>query len=273
MRVIKSDTGFLFYEKIFKQLMNNQLDVVVWQVSNDGKREISHSRLNSFHMASGKLFLEALSENTLSADLPIYCYVEGGPIIFKASIEGLNDKTVSLTLPPEIRVLEEPDIQIIKGKFGSGLDDGIWKVKRLDVDSDDDTFPEIQVVKSMAQRSNRDQELLNNEFGVSLEEEDKLFAGQRSSPRARPKDDKWVKVAAVKGNGPDIYKLWDLSRGGMSYISFSENEFAKGSLIHVVGFNEFDLDDPLVGVVMSVRAVDETLSEFKVGIKFNDGQG
>lgn len=271
MRVIKSDTGFLFYEKIFKQLMNNQLDLIVWQVKGLGKREISHSRLNSFHMASGKLFLEGINENLISADLPIYCYVEGGPIIFKSVIEGLSNKTLSLSLPPEIRVLEEPDIQIIKGKFGSGLDDGIWKVKRLDLGVEEDQS-DIYVVKSMSERSNRDQELLNNEFGVSLEEEDKIFAGHRSSPRTRPKVDKWVKIAAVKGDGPDIYKLWDLSRGGMSYIAFSENEFTKGGVIHVVGFNEFDLDDPLVGMVMSVRPVDETLSEFKVGIKFNDGQ-
>ena len=47
-------------------------------------------------------------------------------------------------------------------------------------------------VKSMAQRSNRDQQLLKSEFGLTVDEEDKLYADQRAAPRARPKDDKWV---------------------------------------------------------------------------------
>jgi hypothetical protein len=42
--------------------------------------------------------------------------------------------------------------------------------------------------------------------------------------------------------------------------------------VFVMGFDAFDLDDPLVGIIMSQRAVDETNVEFKIGIKFSEGQ-
>ena len=124
----------------------------------------------------------------------------------------------------------------------------------------------------MAQRSNRDQQLLKSEFGLTVDEEDKLFAGQRAAPRARPKDDKWVKVVRGIGEAALPYKLFDLSQGGMGFVSFDETEFPKGSDIHVVGFNDFELDDPLLGTIMSIRPMDGVLSEFKIGVKFSEGQ-
>ncbi len=271
MRVIKSNTGFLFYEKIFQQLMANQCDLVVWQLLPDsGKRQISRSRLNAFHMESQKLFFEIDSQNVIERSLPLYCFAEDGPIIFKANIHEMYDSNISVIYPEEIRVLEDPDVVLVKGSTGQDLSP-IWKVKRLDV-APVDSGLDIMRVKSMAQRSSRDQELLNNEFGLSVDEEDKLFADKRESPRARPKVDKWVKVAKLQSEGPVTYKLFDLSQGGMGFVCFNESEFSKGSEIHIVGFNEFDLDDPLIGKVMSIRPIDGELNEFKVGVSFSEGQ-
>lgn len=270
MRVIKSDTGFLYYEKIFKQLMNNQSRLVVWQVVNGGDRQVTETRLNSYHMESGKLFFEIKSKADVEEALPIYCYAEDGPLIFKAEIQDLYETNISVNMPPEIKILEDAEATLIQGQTGQDLSEA-WKVKRLDLNPPDNS-PDIMKVKSMAERSSRDQELLNNEFGLSVDEEDKLFADKRESPRARPKIDKWVKVAKLQGSGPEMYKLFDLSRGGMGFVSFSEAEFAKGSEVHIVGFNDFDLDDPLVGKVMSLRPIDGVQSEFKVGVKFSEGQ-
>ena len=127
-------------------------------------------------------------------------------------------------------------------------------------------------VKSMAQRSNRDQQLLKSEFGLTVDEEDKLYADQRAAPRARPKDDKWVRLVKGVSETPLPYKLFDLSQGGMGFVSFDETEFPKGSDIRVVGFNDFELDDPLFGQIMSIRPIDGVLSEFKIGVKFSEGQ-
>lgn len=269
MRVIKPDTGFLYYEKIFKQLMANQCDVVVWQVSpENGERQISHTRINAFHMESKRIYFEAGTEENVSTSLPLYCYAEDGPLIFKATIHEVSSG-VCIGLPDEIKLLEEPDVVVVRGSKGSQISD-VWRTKRLDT-SPVHSGPDIMKVKSMSERSTRDQDLLNNEFGLSVDEEDKLFADKRESPRARPKDDKWVKVAKFQGDGPQVFKLFDLSRGGMGFVTFDEHEFPKGSTIHVVGFNDFDLDDPLVGKVMSIRPIDGEV-EFKVGVKFSEGQ-
>ena len=129
-------------------------------------------------------------------------------------------------------------------------------------------------VKNMLQRSSRDQELLNNhEWHMpSVDEEDLMFVDKRESPRARPKSEKWVKIRKAGEQEINLFKLFDLSRGGMSFIAIGETDYPKDCEINVTGFETFDLDDPLVGKVMSLRPMDETLIEFKVGVKFNEGQ-
>lgn len=270
MRVIKPDTGFLYYEKLFKQLMTNQCDVVVWQISPEtGKRQISRSHITTYHLESKKIYFQMSAEEAFTSSLPLYCYAEDGPLIFKAEVQGLFDNSLCVGYPDEIKLLEEPDVTVVKGSLGGVISD-VWRTKRLDV-SPADLGPDYMKVKSMSERSSRDQELLNNEFGVTLDEEDKMFADKRESPRARPKDDKWVKVAKIAGDGPQVFKLFDLSRGGMGFITFDAEEFQKGSDIHIVGFNDFDLDDPLVGKIMSIRPIDGTV-EYKIGVKFSEGQ-
>jgi hypothetical protein len=272
MRVIKADTDFLFYQKIFKQLMADESTVVVWQISPEtGQRNIADTKINALHFESGKIFFD-LSSSELKGHLPLYCYAEAGPIIFKTDIQDILDNNLGVAIPEEIKMLEDPEVTHILGSIGRDMSD-VWKVKRLS-DEKDEIPSDVMKVKSMAERSSRDQELLNNEFDppLNLDEEDKIFADKRESPRARPKIDKFVKVAKIWGSGPEIYKLFDLSRGGMGFIIFDETGFAKGEDIHIVGFNEFDLDDPLVGRIMSIRPIDGAESEFKVGVKFSEGQ-
>lgn len=251
--------------------MADQSDLVLWQLSPiDGKREISNTRINAFHMESGKIFFEIDPKAKVMEELPIYCFAEDGQIIFKAIIDNIRDTNLSVTIPDEIKVLEDPEIILIKGKTGTDYST-LWISKRLKSISEDNG-PDIMRVKSMAQRSTRDQELLNNEFGLTVDEEDKIYADKRESPRARPKADKWVKIALPQSEGPSIYKLFDLSQGGMAFVGFEETEFEKGGEVKIVGFNDFDLDDPLIGKIMSIRPIDGADSEFKFGVKFSEGQ-
>ena len=275
MRIIKSTTGFLFYEKIFKQLMAHQSDLVVWQLSpENGERMISHSRLNAFHMESGRLFFEVDRKNPVKENLPLYCYAEDGLVIFKSEIQDISGSNISVSLPDEMKVLEDPEVIHIKGAIGEDLAKP-WNTKRIDtspINKYGNTH-DVMRVKSMAQRSSKDQTFLKSEFGLTVDEEDKLYADQRSAPRARPKDDKWVRVVKSLDETTGLpYKLFDLSQGGMGFIAFDEAEFPKGSDIHVVGFNDFALDDPLFGKIMSIRPIDGAISEFKIGGKFSEGQ-
>lgn len=270
MKVIKSDSGFLVYQKIFKHVHSNQNHLVVWQVTESGQRHITQSKLNSFNLESGQLHLERGTELSLSETDPVFCYCEDEQFIFKANILTLKNGVMSVGIPQEIKVLEETDVKVIQGQLGIDLA-APWKTKRLNLD--DNSGPDYMKVKSMAERSSRDQEFLNNEFeSVSLDEEEKMFADKRESPRARPKIDKWVKIKTTLSDEIHFLKLFDLSRGGIGFLTMDVQVFPKGTIVHVVGFEDFDLDDPLVGTIMSQRPIDETQIEFKIGVKFNEGQ-
>lgn len=270
MRVIKSDSGFLAYQKIFKHVQTNNSVMVVWQVMPEtGERLISETRLNSFHLESGLIHLEMPSENVITSELPIYCYSEEGQFIFKTEIHDIKSAVFSIGLPAEIKLLESPDVEVIKGR--SGLDiSTVWKTKRMRLD--EEPQKNYMVVKSMRERSSRDQEFLTNQFTPTLDEEDKLYADKRETPRARPKIDKFVKIKSEVNEEVHLLKLFDLSQGGIGFITMEAHLFPKGSTIRVVGFEEFNLDDALVAQVMSQRAVDDTEIEFKIGCKFAEGQ-
>ncbi|WPU67173.1 PilZ domain-containing protein [Peredibacter starrii] len=270
MRVIKSDSGHLAYQKIFKHLLKHHSRIIVWQVLDSGERVISESRLNSFHLDQGLLNF-VTPTGKLDELNPMYCYAEEGQLIFKSGIFEIKGQVMTLNLPGEIKLLEDQDVNLIHGQIGMDLKP-IWKTKRIDLDAPEEDESDVLKVKSMAERSSRDQEFLNNEFALSIDEEEAMYADKRESPRARPKKEKWVKVK-VDGS-PEVHflKLFDLSRGGIAFVAMEMEKFPKGNTIHVVGFDEFDLDDPLVGKIMSHRPIDETQIEFKVGVKFDEGQ-
>lgn len=271
MKIIRSDSGFLLYKRIFKHLQANQSVIVVWQVLAHG-REIGETRLSSFHAGSQLLHLELQPAFQLDPSEPLYCYAEDGQLIFKTGITEIREKNFTAYMPEELKLLEDDEVTVIKGQSGVDLSD-VWKVKRLRLEDGPDDLTETTRVKSMAERSSRDQDFLNQEFNLlSVDEEDKIFADKRESPRARPKKDRWVKVIVLGKSEIQLERLFDLSQGGMGFLTTFPDHFPKGSEIHIVGFDEFDLDDPLIGQIMSQRPLDDTQVEFKIGVKFNEGQ-
>lgn len=269
MRVIKSDSGFLAYQKLFKSIQTNNSDVTVWQVTSSGERKISLSRLNSFHLESALLHFELPEDNVIDMDVPLYVYSEEAQFIFKSDIKEVRNNVFTAQFPSEIKLLEEPDVTVVKGKTGVDLG-GIWKTKRTQIEQD--RKPDYMVVKSMRDRSTRDQEFLNNEFNPTIDEEEKMYADKRETPRARPKNDKFVKIKTLMSDEVHTFKLFDLSQGGIAFITMEPQLFPKNDLIQIMGFEEFNLDDPLIARVMSQRALDDTQIDFKVGCKFEEGQ-
>lgn len=268
MRVIKSDSGFLVYQKVFKHLQANQCDVVIWQTDESGKRNISESRLNSYHLETKLLHFKLPLGDELSTELPVFCYSEDGQFIFKSSVSQVSLSVLSLTLPLEIKLLEDPDVTVIKGAIGLDLSP-VWRTKRLNFDDEEMLDYSLQKPK----RTARDRDFLDQEINsLSLDDEDKMFADKRESPRARPKVDKFVKIMTEVSDEVHFLKLFDLSQGGIGFITMDAHLFPKGKRIKVIGFQDFDLDDPLLGQVMSHRAIDETQIEFKIGCKFDEGQ-
>jgi hypothetical protein len=177
-------------------------------------------------------------------------------------------KFVAVSFPNEIRTLDDSEESITFRKNHLKTN---WVTKAAT--SSVDRYSDHVRVKSMKERSSRDQDFLNSKFDpVNLDEEDKLYADKRESPRVRPKGEKLVKVVRKGETQLHIMKLFDLSRGGMGFLTFTPDHFPKGSEIYVTGFDAFELDDPLIGTVMAHRAVDDTNVEYKIGVKFNEGQ-
>jgi hypothetical protein len=271
MKVVKSDSGFLIFNKIFKLIQSNRHLLTLWQVTSSGERNILKSCLNSFHMETKFLHLKRDDEIEIDLGQPVFCYSPDTQCIFKSSVKDIKTGVLSIAIPDEIKFLDEDDVKVIKGASGIDLA-AVWKVKSLNLDIKE-TPPDFMRVKSMKDRTTRDQELLNKEFyPIGLDEEEKLFAGQRETPRGRPKIDKWVKVVSSLEEKVLLLRLFDLSQGGISFITPDTHLFPKGSSIKVVGFNDFDLDDPLIGEVMSERAIDESKLDYKIGCKFQEGQ-
>lgn len=270
MRVIKSDSGFLAYQKLFKHVVSNHSEMVLWQHDPASGRKISTTYMNSFHVDSALLHFDLPQEELIDSSLPIYCYAEAGQFIFKTSVHEMKSSALSLQFPQEVKLLEEPEIMLIRGQIGLDLNE-VWRTKRFDFGESDNG--DYLRVKSMAERSTRDQDFLNHEFeSVSLDQEEAMFADKRESPRARPKIDKWVKLMVNEDTEIRLVRLFDLSRGGIGFLTSETQIFPKGAQIRVVGFEEFDLDDPLIGKIMSQRPIDDSMTEYKIGVKFDEGQ-
>lgn len=273
MKVIKSETGFNAFHGIFKNETSRAVGLVLWQHSADDKRNIFKSPLISFDPETALLNFHLPGEFIINEGLPLYCYSEAGLFIFKTSVS-LCDKENNLlcvNFPREINMLAHDEASAMTFNVNKDLTE-IWRTKRLGASHE--SSEDYMKVKSMSERSARDQDFLKNEFtqDLSLEEEEKMFADKREAPRARPKEAKWVKVQGSDSDQVHLLRLFDLSQGGISFITLEPHLFHKGTTIKVVGFSEFDLDDPLVGEVVSHRTVDDLGIEHKIGVKFNEGQ-
>ena len=254
MKNVSAEDGFLVYQKFFTDLLKQEAEVVVWQVSTvDGKRKIHRSVLTSFKYEQGRLhFQDKEGKNFDFADDVLFCWAEKDGVIFKSKPMPAEGGGLSLELPAELRFLEGPELNVIKGATVLKTNIEAWHVKRLP-----------------GQRSGHDQEILQQGLdAMSMAEEDKLFADKREAPRVRAKGNK--KLMVCLADRPETaleHILFDLSRGGLAFVVEEEKLFHKGDTVHVLEIEKSRLDSPLVGEVMSVRKLDDE-DGYKVGVKF-----
>lgn len=119
-------------------------------------------------------------------------------------------------------------------------------------------------------QTKHDQDIFEKELNyISLDEEDQKFADKRDAPRARPQKGKMVRMKkeGLSGEGR-VYELFDLSRGGLGVFSLEDKEFDKGDSIEILAFDSNKLDSPMLAIVRSVRAKDESETSFKIGMQF-----
>jgi hypothetical protein len=253
MKVIKSANNGGIFLKMFEYLHSQQSEICVWQIDpQTHERAKYYTFLISYDLLNRRLSFSSPEKMSFNLHEPIFFYAEDGQVIFKTMIKNATDKILEVLSPEELKILEEAEESTM----------------------DDDAKMAASMLKSMSDRTQRDQDFLQQEIeGLSIEDEEMIFADQRESPRARPKAEKLVKIQKISTKTFYVFKLFDLSRGGISFVSVQPEVFPVGQLIKITGFDVFDLDDPLFARVMSHRPLDEYKIEYKIGCKFEEGQG
>lgn len=81
---------------------------------------------------------------------------------------------------------------------------------------------------------------------------------------------RWVKILKVGLPSEDykMYRLLDISQGGLSFIVNSVGEFKRKDQIIVIELEGTTLERPLHAQVMYVQNLDEYGVDYKVGIEF-----
>jgi hypothetical protein len=122
-------------------------------------------------------------------------------------------------------------------------------------------------VKSM---SVSDAALFEQELSfVTLDEEDKIFEGKRTTPRAKPPEGKMVTVQVDdESRVQTTHPLYDLSQGGFAFLVFAKDEFDAGEVLHIKAFDTKKFEVPMVGKIMAIREADEMGIQYKVGCQF-----
>ncbi len=129
----------------------------------------------------------------------------------------------------------------------------------------------IETKWATSSMSSHDADLFATELSfIELDDEDKLYEGQRAAPRAKPPEGKMVTVQIHDETRPQsTHLLYDLSQGGISFFVFSSDEFSAGETLHIKGFDSKSFDQPMVAEVKSVREADAMGIQFKVGCAFS----
>jgi hypothetical protein len=255
MKSVTSREDSQVFHKFFTDLGKFQDAIVLWQLLADGRRIIHQSRV--VEIVADESFMQVSDSQgknyEFTANTYLYCYVENRGAIFKSFLLARSGELAQLQLPLELIYLDDSDVYRIKNGMGFDLSNAPWRVKRLG-------------------RSERDEAIFNTQLeSLSLSEEDRLFADKREAPRARPKVDKMVTCRqAQTPASAQSFKLFDLSRGGLGLLVLIDGTFKKGQQVEITAMEGDDLDEPILGEVMSVRSLAPETVGWKVGIKFVD---
>lgn len=189
----------------------------------------------------------------------------------KAVFEAINPNYVKE--PPTFHSIEQSDKE-----YGYELVAGKGRANRKGPDWDKATGGsgadriETKMKGKITPRSESDQAFFEQELSyVTLDEEDKKYEGQRNAPRAKPPEGKMIIIQTKDGSKPqETLPLYDLSRGGMGFMTFSESAYAKGEVLNVYGFDNKNFDEPMFAIIRSVREADEMGIQYKCGCQFID---
>lgn len=292
MKTISLENHLDDYKVLFNDLVDSSDSLIVWQIQ-EGKRVIKAAKIHSLDLESFIFvanILEGQGPNFNSDE--VYFYSKSQNIIFKASLENVIDTAQFYQLPKEIKIINEAetpawmneinlsDLSVfVKGYGFANIPQETTRVRgegRANINQAThmrgntvNGTEHISTKWRLNSMSEHDSELFETELSfVSLDEEDRLYADQRSAPRARPPKNKMICVQLGERTIGEMFSLFDLSQGGLGFITSEKNKFEVGQNLNILGFDDKSFEAPMVVVVKAIRDTDDSGLVFKVGCAF-----
>lgn len=257
--------------------------IVSWDVAPDLTRKIHPVKISDVSNDEDSLtFTLDQQPNFEFTEKIVFFYSEEQKIIFKSEIKQVEAGTLIVNIPSEIKKLDDKDnaamaemIALFNTEINFSKEDAL----SLSLDDDDDPISPDEgslepdwFVKSM---SDHDANLFSTELSsITLDEEDKIFEGVRSAPRAKPPEGKMVTLQIHDESRPQsTYTLYDLSQGGLSFLVFSKGEFNVGERLLIKAFDTNRFEAPMITEVKAIREADDMGIQYKVGCQFDESEG
>jgi len=265
----------------------------LWQTSESGKRIVLNLTISDVDEESFRLHFLS-DENINFHESLIYFYSSSLSIIFKTDEFEIVSDGIYLQLPIELIVLDKEENQsfedseqiVIPGgtehllnsydrrEFGR---DRVHSEKLSgfvagtdNISSKISGYAQVDKFSSKISANLKTDNISTLTF-VKTMSEDEQFAHKRATPRGRPEVDKKVTLRLESDSGEgEVFVLFDLSQGGLSFNVSSEESFSKNDTVEVLAFDSRVLDPLILGVVRSVR--EESKKLFRVGVQFKSDE-
>jgi len=277
---------FEFFSKINDG--DADLDIVVWQLHTESnERKYYKATLETFEVRSEEMVYCSDKDESFSF-LPedIYFYIENLRCIFKAEQVSIQNNMLTVKFPDDLQMLDDYDNSRIKTAF-VGIDFAL-KVKEdigeepvLVTGEPEELALETKTFNvgtdtietkwfGQSSTSDKDRSIFEQELSfITLDEEDERYEDSRETPRARPPEGKLATIQVADGSRSQMsFPLHDLSQGGLSFLVFAKEDFIINENVYVKAFDTKTFDNPIFGIVRSIKEADEMGIQYKVGVQF-----
>ena len=275
MKVLTKDKNKSEMSELIQAMFSNSNPIISWETNLSGKRTIAPVKLSNIFNEEGIIaFTTADSKAINFQGTILFFFSEDQKIIFKAKINQLDGGNLRIELPEEIKLLDESDdtqFSNLIDSFQNGHDfDQTLALGGSGTGKNEQSGAEIEDGWYENSMSVHDIDLFKAELAsITLEDEDKIYEGMRTSPRSKPPEGKMVLVQpASEARAQSSFLLYDLSQGGFSFLVFSKEEFSIDEHIVIKAFDTKKFDVPMKGIVKSIREADDLGVQYKVGCMF-----
>ncbi len=277
MKTLKKEDNREEIAEIIQGMFLDLNPIVSWEVDSDGKRTIFPVKVSDVNIHEDFIaFKSTNSKELVFEGSNILFFSADQRVIFKADLDSKEAFSIKVKIPDIVKKLEESDntqyahmIETFNNEMQFGSSEAEDSGEGMDFITSPEEVRHNWFTESM---SEHDSSLFQMELNhITMEEEDKMYEGVRSTPRAKPPDGKMVTVQPLdESRAQATYILYDLSQGGLSFLVFSKEDFNQNEKVIVKAFDIQRFEQPLEGVVKAIREADDLGIQYKVGIQFVD---